>query len=169
MIKATIILKDGRMINLNLFEDKAPITVKNFVELAKSGFYKGTIFHRVIDNFMIQGGGYYIEDMYLKDKDAKTIKGEFNSNGVKNDLKHEAGVISMARTSVKDSASSQFFICSVDCPHLDNEYAAFGKVVDSKDLQIVKDIAKVKTCTVGGYFADFPEDVIEIEDVKISD
>lgn len=164
MINATIILKDGRKMNLELYEDIAPISVANFVELAKSGFYKGLIFHRVIEGFMIQGGGFNIE---LKQKEgAKTIKGEFEFNGVANSLKHTKGVLSMARTMVMDSASSQFFICVADVPHLDGQYAAFGKTADDSSLQVAMDIAKVNTGNAG-YFSDVPTVPIVIEDIVI--
>ena len=140
MSKAIITMEDGGVIELELYPETAPITVKNFEELAEKGFYDGLIFHRVIPGFMIQGGcpngtgtggpGY-------------TIKGEFSANGVKNDLKHTRGVISMARTMVPDSAGSQFFIMHQDSPHLDGQYAAFGKVVSV--LDVVDRIAAVRT------------------------
>ena len=140
MSKAIITMEDGGVIELELYPETAPITVKNFEELAEKGFYDGLIFHRVIPGFMIQGGcpngtgtggpGY-------------TIKGEFSANGVKNDLKHTRGVISMARTMVPDSAGSQFFIMHQDSPHLDGQYAAFGKVVSG--LDVVDRIAAVRT------------------------
>ena len=104
--------KNGNEIVIDLFKDKAPITVDNFINLVKRKYFDGVIFHRVIKDFMIQTGGYYIEDNALKEKEPlKPIKGEFKSNGVLNDIKHELGVISMARTNVKDSATSQFFLC----------------------------------------------------------
>ena len=167
MIKATIILEDGRKINLELDEKAAPITVKNFCDLANKNFYDGLIFHRVIDHFMIQGGGYYIDDMTLCDKRANTIKGEFKSNGVDNPLKHTDGVISMARTNVKDSASSQFFICVADTPHLDGEYAAFGKVSDQESLDVCHQIGKSQTVNIGYGMSDFPAEVIMIKTIKI--
>ncbi|MDR0885090.1 MAG: peptidylprolyl isomerase [Clostridiales Family XIII bacterium] len=121
-------LEDGGIIRAELYEDIAPISAKNFKDLAEKDFYAGSIFHRVIPGFMIQGGAS------AKGEDAAPIKGEFASNGVKNDLKHTRGVLSMARTMVKDSGSSQFFIMHEDSPHLDGEYAAFGKVIEGLDV-----------------------------------
>ncbi len=119
-------------ISLELYSDEAPISVANFVELANSGFYNGLIFHRVIDDFMIQGGdptgtGYGSSDQ-------KTIKGEFSENGVTNRISHVRGTISMARSQNYNSASSQFFICQADCTYLDGQYAAFGCVTDGMDV-----------------------------------
>ena len=127
----TIEMENGAQIKAELYPEIAPNTVNNFVSLVKKGFYDGVIFHRVIDRFMIQTGGYYIEGNTLMEKEgAKTIKGEFASNGVENTLKHKIGVLSMARTNDPNSASGQFFICSASCAHLDGAYAAFGKVID---------------------------------------
>ena len=146
MSKIQIQLSDGRNINLDLYEDVAPITVKNFKKLIKENFFDGLCFHRTIKDFMIQGGGFVADGRAIKEKGgADTIKGEFLSNGVKNDLHHGEGVISMARTNVKDSASSQFFICSADCAFLDGQYAAFGKTSDEESLAVVKSISKVPT------------------------
>lgn len=136
----TILMESGNKIKLELYPEIAPLTVQNFVSLIKKGFYDGLIFHRVIKGFMIQGGdpngdgtggpGY-------------EIKGEFTANGFKNDLKHKRGVISMARTSDPNSAGSQFFIMHQDAPHLDGQYASFGKVIEGMDE--VDRIAGVKT------------------------
>lgn len=132
-------MNDGKVMKGELYPSVAPITVENFVELIKVNFFDGLVFHRVIPGFMIQGGGY---DASLNHKEPlKTIKGEFNSNGVKNDLKHERGVISMARTMMPNSASSQFFIMHVDYPYLDGEYAAFGKITEG--LETVDHIANL--------------------------
>ena len=133
-------VKDQGDILVRLFPEVAPETVENFKELVADEFYDGLIFHRVIKDFMIQGGGFK-PDMTQKKADA--IKGEFKSNGFENNLLHVRGVLSMARTSVKDSASSQFFIMHKDSPHLDGEYAAFGIVVDG--IEVVDAIAGVKT------------------------
>ena len=149
-VNATIEMTDGGIIKLELYPDIAPITVENFVKLAEDGFYDGLIFHRVIPGFMIQGGGF-TESM--EQKKADTIKGEFSSNGVKNDLLHARGVISMARTMIPDSASSQFFIMHKDSPHLDGQYAAFGKVTEG--MEVVDKIAATKTGTVSG-MSDVP-------------
>lgn len=125
---------------VELYPDKAPITVENFKNLVSEKFYDGLVFHRVIEGFMIQGGGF---DKKHREHDAESIKGEFSSNGVENDLLHERGVISMARTYVPDSASSQFFIMHDDAPHLDGDYAAFGMTVYG--IEVVDEIASVKT------------------------
>lgn len=117
-------MENGDVIRAELYPEIAPISVANFIKLVNEGFFDGTIFHRVIPGFMIQGGEG------VGGKRAESIKGEFASNGVKNDLRHTRGVLSMARTMVPDSASSQFFIMVADSPHLDGEYAAFGKVIE---------------------------------------
>lgn len=132
----TIEMENGKQIKAELYPEIAPITVENFIKLVKEGFYDGLIFHRVIPGFMIQGGcpegtgmggpGYH-------------IKGEFAANGVKNDLKHTRGVLSMARSMDPNSAGSQFFIMHEDAPHLDGQYAAFGKVVEG--IETVDEIA----------------------------
>ena len=139
-INIKIVMETGEVMEGELYPEVAPITVENFVNLVKDHFYDGLIFHRVIDGFMIQGGGF---DANMNHKEAKSIKGEFASNGIKNDLKHTEGVLSMARTMVKDSASSQFFIMHKPAPHLDGEYAAFGKI--TKGLEVVDRIAKTAT------------------------
>ena len=133
-------VKDHGEILVRLFPEVAPETVENFKELVADEFYDGLIFHRVIKDFMIQGGGFNPDMIQQK---AATIKGEFSSNGFENNLLHVRGVISMARTSVPDSASSQFFIMHKDSPHLNGEYAAFGIAVDG--LDVVDAIAGVKT------------------------
>ena len=125
---------------VELYPETAPITVANFKKLVSEKFYDGLIFHRVIEDFMIQGGGF---DESFMQKSTESIKGEFASNGVTNDLKHTRGVISMARTSIPDSATSQFFIMHKDAPHLDGEYAAFGNTVYG--IEVVDAIASVAT------------------------
>ena len=133
-------LENGKEIKLELYPDKAPITTANFLKLVEAGFYDGLIFHRVIKGFMIQGGDPTGTGMGgAKEK----IKGEFLANGVANDIKHVRGVISMARSKHPDSASSQFFIMHEDSPHLDGQYAAFGKVIEG--METVDAIASVKT------------------------
>lgn len=139
-INIQIEMTDGKVMKAELYPEVAPITVDNFVNLVKGSFYDGLIFHRVIEGFMIQGGGF---NELGDHADAPSIKGEFASNGVENNLKHTRGVLSMARTMVKDSASSQFFIMHQDAPHLDGEYAAFGKITEGMD--VVDDIASVQT------------------------
>lgn len=134
-------MENGKKITLELYPEKAPETVKNFKKLVDEGFYDGLTFHRVISGFMIQGGcpkGDGTGDAGYK------IKGEFAANGFsQNDIKHKRGVISMARTMDPNSAGSQFFIMHADAPHLDGQYAAFGKVVDG--IETVDEIASVKT------------------------
>lgn len=162
----TIEMENGDVMKAELYPKIAPNTVNNFVSLIKKGYYDGVIFHRVIPGFMIQGGdpqgtgtggpGY-------------SIRGEFSHNGFQNDLKHTPGVLSMARTMIPDSAGSQFFIMHETSPHLDGEYAAFGKVIEG--LEVVDKIAKVKTdyadrpmedqvmktVTVDTFGVDYPE------------
>ena len=140
MKKVTIEMENGGVMSGELYDDIAPITVENFEKLAKEGFYDGLTFHRVIPGFMIQGG---CPDGTGMGGPGYTIKGEFRSNGVENNLKHTEGVLSMARTMVPDSAGSQFFIMVADAPHLDGEYAAFGKILEG--LDVAQDIVKVET------------------------
>ena len=135
-----ITMESGKSMVIKLDPENAPITVRNFQKLVGEGFYNGLIFHRVIAGFMVQGGDPTGTGMSgSKDK----IKGEFLLNGVRNTLSHKRGVISMARTNVPDSASSQFFICHADATFLDGQYAAFGKVVEGID--VVDDIAAAPT------------------------
>ena len=153
-----ITMDSGKTIRLELYPEIAPITVENFLDLVNKGFYNGLSFHRIIPGFMIQGGdpsgngtggpGY-------------KIKGEFKSNGVNNDIKHERGVISMARAFDPNSAGSQFFIMHKDAPHLDGEYAAFGKVIEG--LETVDEIASVET---GSQDAPVKKVVIEKMEVE---
>ena len=135
-----ITVRDYGDIVIGLQSNYAPETVKNFQLLVESGFYNGLIFHRVIQNFMIQGGGYDVDGNVIP---ADTIAGEFTDNGFHNELRHVRGVVSMARTNMPNSASSQFFICHQGSPHLNGEYAAFGYVVCG--MEVVDAIANVKT------------------------
>ena len=159
-------MANGKNIKIELYPDVAPITVANFEKLVKEGFYDGLIFHRVISGFMIQGGDPMGTGMGgAKEK----IKGEFLANGVRNDLKHTRGVISMARSAMPNSASSQFFIMHQNAPHLDGDYAAFGKLIEGED--ILDKIAGVdtdysdrprkpqvmKTVTVETFGEEYPE------------
>ena len=155
----TMTMEDGSVIRLELYPEIAPITVDNFVSLIKKGFYDGLIFHRVINGFMIQGGDPQGTGM---GGPGYEIKGEFSSNGVKNDLKHERGVISMARSVRPDSAGSQFFIMHQDAPHLDGQYAAFGKVIEG--LDVVDAIATTKTD-----YSDRPLTEQKIKTVTVSE
>ena len=136
----TFMMENGDKIKAELYPDVAPNTVNNFISLINKGFYDGLIFHRVIKNFMIQGGDPEGTGM---GGPGYSIKGEFNHNGFKNDLKHERGVLSMARSFMPDSAGSQFFIMHKDSPHLDGEYAGFGKVIEG--IEIIDKIAETKT------------------------
>ena len=166
MDKVSIVLKDGRKINLELDRASAPITVENFLKLLDNGFYNGLCFHRVISGFMIQGGGMVQEKGVLIEKRGlKPIKGEFLNNGFKNDIKHELGVISMARTNEPNSATSQFFICAADCDFLDKNYAAFGRTIDAESNKVVVDISNVKTHSYGWY-NDIPNEPVVIDHVE---
>ena len=158
-MKAIIKIRNYGTIEVELYKDVAPLTVDNFVKLAKKGFYNGLTFHRVIKGFMIQGGcpkgngtggpGY-------------SIKGEFLANGINNPLKHTRGIISMARAMDPNSAGSQFFIMHQDAPHLDGQYAAFGKTI--KGIEVVDAIASVKT----NYY-DMPLDKVVIEQIIVEE
>ncbi|MFA6796182.1 MAG: peptidylprolyl isomerase [Bacilli bacterium] len=154
MIK--IYVKDYGVMTLEMDYKAAKNTAANFVKLARDGYYDGTKFHRIIKEFMIQGGDGRAEGRPLD----YTIKGEFLSNGVNNPLKHERGVISMARTMIKDSATSQFFIMHQKAPHLDGEYAAFGKLIEGED--VLDTIASVDT-----NYADAPKVPVTIEKVEV--
>ncbi|MCR5719003.1 MAG: peptidylprolyl isomerase [Lachnospiraceae bacterium] len=155
----TFEINNGATITAELYPDVAPVTVENFVDLVKKGFYDGLIFHRVINGFMIQGGdpegtgcggpGY-------------CIKGEFSQNGFENNLLHTAGVLSMARAMDPDSAGSQFFIMHKDAPHLDGAYAAFGKVISG--MEVVNEIAETPTD-----FRDRPVSDIVMTKVTLQD
>ena len=136
----TITMEDGGVMKLELYPEIAPNTVNNFISLVKKGFYNGLIFHRVISGFMIQGG---CPDGRGTGGPGYSIKGEFSGNGFANDLKHSRGVLSMARSMRPDSAGSQFFIMHRDSPHLDGQYAAFGKLIDGED--VLDNIALTKT------------------------
>ena len=139
-MKAIIEMENGGKMTLELYPEKAPITVDNFVKLAKSGFYNGIIFHRVIAGFMIQGGDPTGTGM---GGPGHNIKGEFAANGVPNDIKHVRGVISMARAYDPNSAGSQFFIMHADASYLDGQYAAFGKMLDG--FETLDEIANIRT------------------------
>ena len=162
----TITMENGDVIKAELYPEVAPNTVNNFISLVKKGYYDGLIFHRVIRGFMIQGGCPQGTGM---GGPGYSIKGEFSQNGVKNDLKHTEGVLSMARSMMTNSAGSQFFIMHKDAPHLDGAYAAFGKVTEG--MNIVDKIAnertdysdrplkeqKIKSMTVDTFGVDYPE------------
>lgn len=136
----TFTMENGDVMKAELYPDVAPNTVNNFISLVKKGFYDGLIFHRVITGFMIQGGDPEGSGM---GGPGYSIKGEFNYNGVENNLKHSRGVLSMARAQHPDSAGSQFFIMHADAPHLDGQYAAFGKLVEGED--VLDSIASIDT------------------------
>lgn len=136
----TITMTNGDVMKAELYPEIAPNTVNNFISLVQKGFYDGLIFHRVISGFMIQGGDPQGTGM---GGPGYSIKGEFAMNGVRNDLKHTRGVLSMARSMMPNSAGSQFFIMHTNAPHLDGQYAAFGKVVEG--LDVVDKIASVRT------------------------
>ena len=162
----TFTMENGDVIKAELYPEVAPISVNNFISLIQKNFYDGLIFHRVIKGFMIQGGDPEGTGM---GGPGYSIKGEFAYNGVKNDLKHTAGVLSMARSMMPDSAGSQFFIMHKDAPHLDGQYAAFGKVIEgmenvNKIAETATDYSdrplqdqKIKTVTVETFGVDYPE------------
>ncbi len=168
MSKICIELTDGRKMNLELYPEHAPKTVENFLKLIGEKFFDGLCFHRVIEGFMIQGGGFIFDGKLIPKNGAESIKGEFDANGFPNKLKHTPGVISMARTMFPNSASSQFFICVDDTPHLDGQYAAFGKTIDQESLQVAIDISKVDTTYIGGY-DDVPIEPIVIKTISINE
>ncbi|MFO3716713.1 peptidylprolyl isomerase [Anaerococcus cruorum] len=153
----TFEMENGDIIKAELYPEIAPNTVNNFISLINKGYYDGLIFHRVIKGFMIQGGDPEGTGM---GGPGYGIKGEFTSNGFKNDLAHEAGVLSMARSMMPNSAGSQFFIMHKDSPHLDGDYAAFGKVTDGMD--VVDKIAESKTDR-----SDRPVDEVKIKKVTV--
>ena len=159
IIMVQIEMMDGGIIKLELDSSAAPITTENFISLAKEGFYNGLIFHRVIKDFMIQGGDPTGTGMGGAEKN---IKGEFAKNGVANPISHVRGVISMARANDPNSASSQFFIVHKDAKYLDGSYAAFGKVVEGMD--VVDRIASVRTNLM-----DKPIEVQQIKTVTVID
>ena len=163
----TITMENGAVMKLELFPKVAPNTVNNFIYLIKRGFYDGTVFHRIIPGFMIQGGSC---PQGKKDMgEYYSIKGDFELNGVRNTLRHERGVLSMARTNVPNSACSQFFIMHADAPHLDGSYAAFGKLTEG--YNVLDEIAnaptdfydrpfetqRVKSIAVETFGKDYPE------------
>ena len=162
----TITMENGKTIKAELYPETAPNTVNNFISLINKGYYNGLTFHRVIYGFMLQGG---CPDGTGMGGPGYHIKGEFAHNGFKNDLKHTEGVLSMARTMIPDSAGSQFFIMHKPAPHLDGEYAAFGKVTEGMD--VVNAIAEgdtdmrdkplvpqvMKTVTVETFGVSYPE------------
>ncbi len=156
--KIAIEVENFGTIKAELYPEHAPLSVENFLRLIGEDFYSGLIFHRVIPGFMIQGGGM---DENMKGKHAPAIKGEFSANGVENKLLHTRGTLSMARTSDPNSASSQFFIMHEDAPHLDGQYAAFGRVTDEESLAVVDKIASVRTGYLG-WFADVPKQLVKI-------
>ena len=154
-----ITMDSGKVIRLELYPETAPITVENFLDLVKKGFYNGLTFHRIISGFMIQGGD---PDGNGMGGPGYSIKGEIKSNGVDNPLKHEKGVISMARSMDPNSAGSQFFIMHEAAPHLDGQYAAFGKVIEG--LDVVDEIASVETG-----FQDAPVEKVIMEKVEVEE
>ena len=161
--KIKIVVKNYGTMVAELYPEMAPLTVANFLKLANEKFFDGLIFHRVIAGFMLQGGGYR-EDM--SDTDAPAIRGEFRANGfAQNTLKHTRGVLSMARTMIPDSASSQIFIMHEDSPHLDGQYAGFGKVIEGEE--VIDAIANVRTTTKMMYYQDWPVDDVVIESMEL--
>lgn len=177
-IQIKIVLEDGSEMKGELYPNVAPKSVENFVNLIEQDFFDGTIFHRCIEGFMIQGGGFeksFYEGNFTS-KETESIVGEFTDNGFKNDLKHTRGVLSMARTNVPDSASSQFFIMHQDSPHLDGQYAAFGEITEG--LDVVDRIATGATTAIEGkitfegeeyvqQMTDVPQEPVVIKTIDI--
>ena len=153
-----ITMQNGKTIDIELDATAAPITCENFLKLVNQGFYNGLTFHRVIPGFMIQGGD---PDGNGTGGPGYEIKGEFSANGFKNDLKHTLGVLSMARTMIPDSAGSQFFIMVADAPHLDGQYAAFGKITEN--AQAAVDISRV----VRNMYNDMPKKPQVIKNIRV--
>lgn len=153
----TIKISNGDIMKAELYPDVAPNTVKNFISLVNKGFYNGLIFHRIIPGFVIQGG---CPNGTGTGNPGYSIKGEFEINGFKNDIKHKEGVLSMARAMSPDSAGSQFFIMVGDAPHLDGQYAAFGEIIEG--LDIAKKMTEVKTD-----YSDKPLEDIVMEEVTV--
>lgn len=161
--KIAIKVKNFGTMTAELYPEYAPQTVANFLALAEKDFFAGLIFHRVIRGFMIQGGGYTAE---FEPRETAAIRGEFKANGcMDNTLRHTRGVLSMARTSDPDSASSQFFVMHADAPHLDGQYAGFGKLTDGFD--VLDKIATTKTGALNYYVQDVPKETVEIETIEI--
>ena len=161
--KIKIVVKDFGTMEAELYPEMAPLTVANFVKLAKNKFFDGLIFHRVIAGFMLQGGGYNEE---MEQKETAAIRGEFAANGFRqNTLKHTRGVLSMVRTSDPNSASSQFFVMHAAAPYLDGQYAAFGKVTSGDEM--IDKIANVKTGNYGWYMQDVPKEPVVIETIEV--
>ncbi len=162
----TITMENGKQMKAELYPEVAPNTVNNFISLINKGYYNGVIFHRVIPGFMIQGGD---PTGTGTGGPGHSIKGEFSDNGFENNLKHTKGILSMARTMIPDSAGSQFFIMVADSPHLDNQYAAFGKIIEG--IEVADEIVAVdcdfrdkpkldqmmKEVTVDTFGVDYPE------------
>ena len=161
--KIKINVKDFGTMTAELYPEYAPATVENFLKLARERFFDGLIFHRVISGFMLQGGGYNAQ---MGEKHTASIKGEFAANGFpQNTLRHTRGVLSMARTSDPNSASSQFFIMHANAAYLDGQYAAFGKVIEGD--AIIDQIANVETGNYGWYMQDVPLTPVVIESIEI--
>ena len=150
-------LNTGESIRVELYPSVAPISVNNFVTYVEEGFYEGTAFHRIKSGQMVQGGGFTLnkDNQYVhKDPTHDAIKGEFRNNGVPNNLLHTRGVISMARTSLSDSATSQFFFCADSVPSWDGEYAAFGRVIDKESMAVISRLEKVSTGSEVLYYGE---------------
>ena len=153
---------NGQSFVITLYPEKAPLTCENFQKLVEQGFYNGLTFHRVVDAFMAQGGDPIGNGTGGSDE---TIKGEFSSNGVDNDISHQRGIISMARSMDPDSASSQFFICYADCSFLDGEYAAFGEVTEG--MEVVDGFLEVPRSMGGDGAVSAPDEDIVMDTVEM--
>lgn len=162
---AVFTMKDGGQMRIELFPDKAPITVDSFIDLVQCGFYNGLTFHRVISGFVIQAGSR--SGSCAGENLGFTIKGEFRGNGSSNDLTHPRGTISMARTNVPDSASSQFFICHQEASNLDGQYAAFGLMTDG--FETLDAIASTKTRSAMEENRPIEPQIIEKLEIELND
>ncbi|MDR0696971.1 MAG: peptidylprolyl isomerase [Christensenellaceae bacterium] len=166
-IRILIKLADRRQMRLILDPQSAPGTVENFMSLVDRGYYQGLCFHRIIPDFMVQAGGHKVIDKMIADaEEMPTIFGEFFSNDFnRNYIKHEKGVISMARSKEKDSASTQFFICTATSTHLDGHYAAFGRIADEESMETLMELNEAPTAVINALFTDFPYPPIVIESI----
>ncbi len=171
---ATFVITDqngtDRVVKIQLHPDKAPLSVQNFTNLANSGYYDGLCFHRIVPNGCLQGGGYRVVNNTIEESaEVSSIYGEFASNGwAQNDIKHVFGTISMARSSVADSATSQFFLCIGDYPSWDGEYAGFGTIVNEEEsINNLKLLGQSTYGNIGYGFTTFPYPLLVIKSVRV--
>ena len=169
-------ISNGKDMYFELYPEIAPITVANFLKLIDDNYYEDIVFHRIIENFMIQAGGYKVEDyedtgqkMLIQKLAKEKITGEFSANGIENNIKHVPGVLSMARANDYNSGSTQFFICVSESKHLDGNYAAFGMALDNESIENAIEISKIPTMSIvigSTPFDDFPQEAIYITSIE---